>query len=47
MSIKDLKKDQHEKPPVKDEIETPVKQTRKADEDKLKHYSIREPLVLQ
>lgn len=40
MSIKDLKKNQHEKPPVQDEeIKTDVK-ARKADEDKLKHQSV-------
>ena len=40
MGIKDLKKNQHEKPPVKDDTEAPVKQARKADEDKLKHQSV-------
>ena len=38
MSIKDLKKNQHEKPPIKDEIE--VKQGRKEEADKLKHQSV-------
>ena len=40
MGIKDLVKNQHEKPPVQDdELKTEVK-ARKADEDKLKHQSV-------
>lgn len=39
--IKDLVKNQHEKPPVKDELENQaVKQVRKLEADKLKHQAV-------